>query len=212
MFRPCDLGARRWLGPLKSSVFAPPIEAELHKWRLRWRAGEKQDQGHSRGLLPAIHSADELRSANSNTLESHPELVFAAISGRPLSTAGSKTLLLGLLARAYLLQRQGIVLDLYNLIWRDRISTDNFLDAIAMALVALSWNRLGDDLQVIRGNEGVPERLGDADSWAFLMALPEVGPRTLKELPLTADELIVLASKFQPVRAPSRSDANSGTP
>jgi predicted RNase H-like nuclease len=197
-YRPCDMGARRWLGPLKSSVFAPPIDIELQEWERRRRTGERQRQGHAFGLLPAISSAGRLRETNDSILESHPELVFSAIAGKPLPVEGKKTLLLGLLARATLLQKHGISLDLQTFRDLGKVPTDNFLDAIAMALVALAWKRAGSDLQVIRDHGGLIERLGDCASRSFLMALPRIELRRGEEPTMTLNELVELASNFRP--------------
>ncbi len=104
-------------------------------------------------------------------------------------------MMIGLLARAALIKRQDIALDLHHFLGLGQVPTDNFLDAIAMALVALAWERLGDDLQVIRSKQGVTERLGENASQTFLMALPEIGPRRAEQ-PLTPEALLALASEF----------------
>jgi len=203
--RPCDRGARLWLGKRKFAVIAPPVEAELREWRSRRDSGGRQRQGHVRGLLPAISSAEELRCAHPRTLESHPELVFAALAGGSLPPEGKKTQLLGMLARASLLQGQGIELDLRDLV--GSVPADNYLDAIAMALVACAWQRLEADLPVIRAATGIPGRLGEDPSRECLMALPGAASKTFREPPLPAldfDDLVALAAQFRPVPAEKR--------
>lgn len=196
--RECDCGARRWVGSASSSVFAPPVIAELANWQRRRHAAEPQRRGHSFSLLAAIHSADEVRSRNPRTLESHPELVFTAVTGRAFPPSGRKKLLVGLLARAALLQRQGIKINLSHLVGLRPIPTDNYLDAMAMALVARSWQKLGDDLRVIRRDTGIPERLGDHASRDFLMALPEEVNGAPGQAPLRPEALLALAAEFTP--------------
>ncbi len=68
--RACDTGAKVWLGGLKSSVFGPPVQGQLD----RWRAGAKSPGGHAQGLLPAIHYAERIRDASS---EGRPERLAA---------------------------------------------------------------------------------------------------------------------------------------
>ncbi len=189
--RACDEGAKVWLGGLKSSVFGPPVQAELDEWR----SVAKGPGGHARGLLPAIHYAERIRDAKGLTLESHPELVFTALLGRALPRAGSKKTLTGLLARGTLLQRQNLALRLHHLPATGSVSTDNYLDSMAMALVALAWKEHGGDLSVIRNSEGRPERLA-AVSQDYLMALPGAGYSRPENGPITEEELFALASEF----------------
>jgi predicted RNase H-like nuclease len=179
--RDCDRAAKRWIGKeLQSSVFPAPCAGELAEWRRRRAAGLPQQRGHFRGLLPAIHSADIIRSLHPETLESHPELAFAALAGRPLPAFAAKTTLTGALVRLGLLAgRCGIRLDLSDLARFGRIGAIDFIDAAAMAVVAAGWQREGD-VPVLRSREGDPEPLGRRpDHRDMLMALPADyrGPR-----------------------------------
>jgi hypothetical protein len=89
---------------------------------------------------------------------SHPELTFAMLVGRPLPATARRSLLLGQLARAALLQRHGVPISLGTIADAGDVSTELVLAAAAMALVARSWSLLADDLAVIRGSDGVCRR------------------------------------------------------
>jgi hypothetical protein len=140
-----------------------------------------------------IHSAAELQVGQPMTLESHPEVVFSALAQQRLPAEGKKTLFLGLLARASLLQQQGLALNL-GVLTIPRIPSDNFLDAIAMALVARAWNQCGPNLDVIRCADGTPEHLGDQRTHLIALPTPNAGR---PEASMTADELMHLAANFQ---------------
>ncbi len=189
--RDCDAAAKRWIGrALQSSVFPAPYAAELEEWRRRKAAGLTQKLGHFRGLLPAIHSAGVVRTLNADTLESHPELVFAALAGRPLPGFAAKTTLPGALYRLGLLaERCGLRVELRRLADFGRRKSDDFIDAAAMAVVASDWLRDGD-VSVLRGRNGEPELLcasrGRRD---FLMALPSRGTDPRGKPLLSADEI-----------------------
>jgi hypothetical protein len=193
--RPCDYGARRWLGPLFPAIFSPPVQAELAEWRTRRQRAEPQRRGHARGLLPAIDSAKTISEANRRTIESHPELVFAALMGRPFPAHGSKRQLLGLLARASILAEQGIALQPRHLLGFPAVATDNALDAIAMAVVARAWLTHRDGLQVVRRGEGAPEHLRDIDRQEPHMALPGMDLAWPLGPALSGGELVALAAK-----------------
>ncbi len=168
--RPCDRGAREWVGPdLGQSIQPVPTQRELEFWREA--PPEQRRRGHLRGLLPTISSAAYLRENRIAVIESHPELVFAALSGRPLARALKKTTLWGTSARLELLRRAGVDL-LHASPPQDPIRADDVLDAGAMALVALGWWRKGAKLEVIRSVDGEPVRLAQ-DGLEYLMALPE---------------------------------------
>jgi predicted RNase H-like nuclease len=143
--RPCDRSAKHWIGkPLQSSVFQVGSQAELVEWRRRRDANEAQRQGHFRGLLPAIHAAEDIASANRMTLESHPELAFAALAGRQLPACAAKKSLIGALVRLALLAEKAHLhcrLEDFPLV--AGVTTDNFIDALAMATIARDWARDG---------------------------------------------------------------------
>jgi hypothetical protein len=125
-------------------------------------------------------------------------LVFASIAGSAFPVGGRKILLVGLLARTALLQRREVKVNLCHFSGIRPIPTDNFLDAMAMALVARSWQRLGDDLPVIRSHTGIPERLGDRESRDFLMALPENVIGAPGQAAMNPADLMALAAEFKP--------------
>jgi predicted RNase H-like nuclease len=196
--RECDAAARLWVGAgQRSSVFPVPYERELAAWRENREAGLPQKQGHFRGLLPAIDSAEVIASRiNANTLESHPELAFAALLGRPLPDFAAKKTLLGALVRLALLARRGHSLPLRSLTGFDRIETDNFIDAMAMAVIALDWHLAGT-VDVLRRADGEPEPLGSGPGRTPLMALPArwVDPR--EQQPPSEDEMVAFAREWQ---------------
>lgn len=196
--RPCDTGARRWVGELRSSVQAPPVRGELEEWRRRLQVGERQLQGHYRGLLPAINAAELIAKRAPRVIESHPELVFSALAEGALPINGSKKTLPGLMARGALLQQRGLRFKLADLPTRGTISTDNYFDAAAMALVALAWSKHGAELSVIRKDDGNPERLGESMVLRPLMALPGSGLTKPGWKTLDTEQLLALASKFIP--------------
>ncbi len=188
--RPCDQGARQWVGPgMQSSIFAVPYENELTLWRQRRLEGSPQKQGHFRGLLPMIHSADCIRRQNPRTLESHPELTFAALGCGKLSGYASKKTLLGQLLRVAILHQQGYSLDLRDLIPFARIPSDNFIDATAMAIVACGWYRDGK-LPVIREQSGDPVIHTSHDRDDFLIALPKCFSDSRELPPLTSEQIM----------------------
>lgn len=167
--RPCDRGAREWVGPhLRDSVQPVVNKDELDCWRTD---GVPRRRGHLRGLLPSISSVDRLREEGVDLLESHPELVFAALSGDHLRKEFKKTTLHGVLKRLDLLRRKGLDLADAEVV-DEPLPAPDVLDAGAMALVALGWWRSGETLRVIRSAEGLPVPLAQG-SREGLMALPE---------------------------------------
>jgi len=106
-------------------------------------------------------------------LESHPELVFTALAGRPLGRTFQKRTLQGVLMRNGLLRKRGIALETTVPIDGVSVAAQDVLDAGAMALVALAWAHNGNDIRVIRGEAGDPEPLRRQPQREWLMALPE---------------------------------------
>jgi predicted RNase H-like nuclease len=195
--RDCDSAARAWVGRQhQSSVFPVPYAGELATWRERRQAGQRQKQGHFRGLLPAIDSAETIASqVNANTLESHPELAFAALLGKPLPDCAAKKTLLGCLVRLALLARAGMPLRLRDLSAFGRIGTDNFIDAVAMAVVARDWHLAGT-VDVLRLADGRPEPLGHKRVQTRLMALPSRHADPRGQPVASVDELVALAAEW----------------
>lgn len=172
--RPCDRGARAWVGSDLQETIQPVVtQLELEQWR---DGSIERRGGHLRGLLPAISSVDQLLGKGVEVLESHPELVFAAIAGLQPPRSLKKTTLHGVLMRLDLLRRHNLDLTEADE-GSDLLSAIDVLDAGAMALVALAWWRSGEGLQVIRSEDGDPVPL--AGSRKNLMALPDgaIDPR-----------------------------------
>jgi hypothetical protein len=119
--------------------------------------------------------------------------VFSALAKQRLPVEGKKTLFLGFLARASLIQQQGFALNL-GLLAIPRIRSDNFLDAIAMAIVARAWNQFGPNLEVIRRADGMPEHLGDERTHLIALPTPNAGR---PEAFMAATELMHLGGEFQ---------------
>lgn len=193
--RSCDRAAKFWIGSgLQSSVFPVPFEGELAEWRRRHIAGNEQLKGHIRGLLPAIDSAERIAASNKGTLESHPELVFAALTGRQLPSAAQKKTLLGTLVRAGVLAAHGVGISLRELAVFPRIQSDNFIDAAAMAIVARHWHVDGK-VCVLRTNE-FPEHLDSQRKQ--VMGLPPLTQNgTPPSVPFTIEELLRLAAQWK---------------
>jgi predicted RNase H-like nuclease len=172
--RPCDSGARTWLfSDYKKSVFAVPHDAELTDYRERIKNGHNIKSGHILSLLPMIDGAERIAATRpGHVLESHPELVFAALNGRSLLPNAVKTTLAGMLLRLGVLNKRGLHIPLPELASTSsrKIETHNYIDAAAMAVVARGWYS-HDDISVIRLADGAPEPLSQGPN-TQLMALP----------------------------------------
>lgn len=98
-FRPCDLAARKALGALASSVFAPPgryLLSAASYTEVRRLVEERQHyepaapglSAQSAGIIPKIAEVDrflrETPAAQDWLIEVHPELCFAALAGEHL--------------------------------------------------------------------------------------------------------------------------------
>jgi hypothetical protein len=196
-------------------VFTPPTIGELLRWRATDpidRARTIESKGHFRGLLPAIDSAETIFDLRpDDTLESHPELVFSAIAGKPLHAVASKSTLFGLLVRLGLLARRGSVVTTFHIASLNRIAADNFLDAIAMALVAEEWAS-GANIGVIRDQTGDLQSLSaqTADR-RFLMSVLTPSGDARTQLPLSIQELTSIAQSWQPSQyAAARPSSSQG--
>jgi predicted RNase H-like nuclease len=208
--RDCDRAAKKWIGTqLQSSVFAVPYQGELDEWRARHTAGQKQLQGHFRGLLPAIHSADLIRTGNLNTLESHPELVFASLLGKPLPAFAAKSTLFWACVRLGLIAKHLFKVPLGIFVRHGRIPTDNFIDAIGMAVVAAEWAG-GRKTDVLCDLDGTPQPLGDDPMhWPMTMAVPHTRINPVGKPLATEEELIVVAQNW--MRQSARLDTTGVT-
>ncbi len=200
--RACDHAARSWIGPdLRGTVFPAPVLDELHAWRAIRITGAKQKQGHSRGLLPAIDSASLICESNLNVLESHPELVFSSLYGKPLPRIASKANIFGQSVRLAILKtvaKLDFTLDDYSRLMPALgvVSSDNFIDAIAMAAVANAWSVNGT-VQVLISANGTPEPLpSNQAQWLRLMALPSPHLNSSRQAVATPEELLSIATAW----------------
>ncbi len=199
--RPCDLGAKKWIGAaLQSSVFVPPTIGELQRWRdtdPKDRAKTIESKGHFRGLLPAIDSAETIFDLRpEDTLESHPELVFSAIAAKPLPETASKSTLFGLLVRLGLLAKRDRLVTTLHIASLNRIAADNFLDAIAMALVAEEWAGSAD-ISVIGDQTGDLQSLTSRNAdRRFLMSVLTPSGDARGQAPPSIHELAFIAQSW----------------
>jgi len=204
-----DKGARKWCRNT-GSVSAPPTLGQfltgLAEHSRAAQAKTKSERRRSlenvkpKGLtrqalemLPAIESGENMKSVYPDRLyESHPEIAFAAVAGG-IIPMGKKSLS-GAMARAiYLSKRMGIdcvrwVIDREG---KTKIDVDDWLDALAMAVVAYDW-------RVLAGRKMLSEDDGKPKAWSgeedFLMALPTTDLKEPPEgIPLKQATSIVLA-------------------
>ncbi len=153
--REVDKAARKWCRS-SSSVFPPPTKEQFKSaarehLRAKTEGGKRKLRNVEPGgmsnqcleLVPAIDSARKLKDKFPDQVyESHPEVVFSALAMGILPS--SKASLIGELARvAILTNRLGF--DVLNWVMWQECSTDifahNWLDALAMAVVASDWTR-----------------------------------------------------------------------
>ena len=155
--RSVDRGARRWCRST-SSVFPPPTRGQLETGIAEHRRASSASQKVERKrklpnvspggltqqsleLLPAIASGAKLKGRYPDRVfESHPEVVFAVLA-RGILPAG-KMSLSGALARAAVLS-ESLKMDCLRWVLEREsetaIGADNWLDALAMSVVALDW-------------------------------------------------------------------------
>ncbi len=153
--RPADLAARRFAGSRASSVFPTPprpvLEAESYAearavaLELTGKSVSAQTYALSRRIL----EVDEHAGADERVIEVHPEVSFAELARRPLS---SKHRLGGLVERRQLLEQAGVELPAAA----PRIAEPDLLDATIAAWTAARYAR-GTALPLPEGHTG---RLG----------------------------------------------------
>jgi predicted RNase H-like nuclease len=143
--RRCDREARRLLGPRASSIFSPPSRPMLAATNYQ-QVRSKGLSVQAFGILPKIREVDWLMTPSLQRLvyESHPELAFAALAGRPLrfnkKTPQGRRERLRALARAQGKLFQGIgeiARQELGRFPRTQVMPDDLLDAAVLALTAL---------------------------------------------------------------------------
>lgn len=154
--RTADLEARRLLDRRGSSVFPVPVRAALKAEdyaegrRINQKRTGKKFSKQVWNLSPAINAVDDLMHADPQArhklLESHPELMFRALSGSPMRY--SKKTAMGFLERMDVLRRyhpdaDQIVRQVFEH-HQKALVEDDVVDALALAIGA----RLGNFVTV----------------------------------------------------------------
>lgn len=153
--RPADVAARRFVGARASSVFPTParavLEAETYAdaRRVALELTSKSVSAQSYALGRRILEVDELARTDERVVEVHPEVSFAELARRPLS---SKHRIGGLVERRRVLEEAGLEVPAAA----PRIAEPDLLDATIAAWTAARYAR-GLALPL---PEGHTERLG----------------------------------------------------
>jgi predicted RNase H-like nuclease len=180
--RKCDIAARKRLGPRRSSVFSPPARSALSetRWEQARHCGLTR-QGFA--ILPKIREVDALMTSalQKCAFESHPELAFCALAGRPMEQGKKRHA--GRVERRNALSRAadagfgGLLVDLAGELeaaerqfTRKQVGVDDLLDACVMLWVAArvaAFLRIICDAVKVSGvhkDEPAPLRLRLVDS------------------------------------------------
>jgi predicted RNase H-like nuclease len=155
--RPCDIEARRKLGPRANSVFPAPVRAVLkatsyeEACALSVGACGKGVSKQLFNILRKIADVDSIMNAElqSKVVEVHPEVCFWAMAGQPM--AHYKRTPEGREERLALLKKEFTDLELRLLARPPKCAVDDVLDAYAAVWTAKRWLagtsvRLGGDL------------------------------------------------------------------
>ena len=137
--RPCDLAARKIIGPRASSVFPAPLRSVLGSTSYEEAcarsiaASGKSMSRQAFAILPKIESVDRImtRELQDRFFEVHPELSFTMMAGRPMDH--HKATPEGRAERLALLRREIADLDDHVHSRMARSSPDDVLDAFAAA-------------------------------------------------------------------------------
>ena len=142
--RPCEREARALLGPRRSSVFSSPLRAALSTTSYQGAMAANRAEGgpglskQAWNLFPKLREVDAVMSAGLEgvVFESHPELIFAAISGAP--AIHPKRTPEGRAERLALLQAHGLPRELFepHPFARKTCAPDDLIDAGLCALTA----------------------------------------------------------------------------
>ncbi len=209
--RPVDEAAQAWCLH-HGSASAPPTEKQylsgLAEHARAAAAATKDDKRRKlknvipRGMscqalemIPAIESAAEIKKLRRDRFyESHSEVAFTAIAGGVLRF--NKRTLSGSIARAMYLSKR-LKRDCVRWVIKQeaqtKIKADDWLDALAMAIVAYDW-RVVSNRWMLRDEDGVPRAWSGETN--FLMALPvtDLRKRPVK-LPVEAVTKMVMAGQ-----------------
>lgn len=145
--RTCDREVRRLLGPRRSSVFPAPIRpALIAKSYEEVRQHHLSQQAYC--ICPKIRQVDDMMTPQlqQRVFESHPELAFASMSGRPMqhpkkSKQGRDERLAALqdydgLSGVFRQVRESFEADCTKYLRKD-VGRDDIVDAYVMAWVAM---------------------------------------------------------------------------
>ena len=167
--RPCDLGVKK-VDRHGSAVLS---FCSALRWRidpLAKHAGQRNAEQPSNGgatsaacCPPSTPPTESSPLALDATLESHPELVFAALAGKLLPADAKKSTLIGLLVRLGLIAKWGVRVDEEAIAGWGSLGADNFVDAAAMAIVADEWLQRAD-ISVITDADGTLKQLSSMGS------------------------------------------------
>jgi predicted RNase H-like nuclease len=169
--RECDVLARRMLGRRGASVFTPPCRAALLARTYREASAVNYKRTGRRlsiqcyNILPKIAETDRLLrrtpAARGRLRESHPEVCFAALAGRPMDRPKKDGQ--GFAQRLSVLQphvpqAMQIVEQALDRYARRTLSRDDILDALVLAVsAALPAERLASlPAQPPRDSHGLP--------------------------------------------------------
>lgn len=114
--------------------------------------------------------------------ESHPEVVFAVLAGEIVP--GGKKKLSGTIGRALFLEERLGRDCLRWAMWQElqsNVDVDDWLDALAMALVAFHWRQI-ENRMMLFGQDGLITQWENQPD--FLMAVPSI--EVSRELPVRA--------------------------
>jgi predicted RNase H-like nuclease len=143
--RPCDLAARKLLGPRASSVFPAPLRCVLGSTTYQDACARSFDQCGKRmskqayGILPKIEEVDSVMipARQHSMVEVHPEVSFAVLAGRPMGH--HKSTPEGRAERLNVLRPKFIDLDEHGNTTIRNTNPDDILDAFVAAWSARRW-------------------------------------------------------------------------
>jgi predicted RNase H-like nuclease len=158
--RACDVAARAFVGPRRSSVFPPPpravfdVESYAAARALLAAQGQRSMSAQAFGIVRAVRQVDAAMTPalEPRVIEVHPEASFRKLSGEPLASKRSRE---GVGQRMAAL-RGWLDVDTAVAAAPRSAALDDRLDALAVAWTADRWRRgeaqvLGDGARDARG-------------------------------------------------------------